>query len=1405
MKTTVIACFFATFALLSLTAPAAPVAWNSPGTITADSDVSTAGVPVFAYDWKGVAQSVNGVAFTAPGSGATLGWSSGTTNGSFVTDGGTAMPAYGLSAAYKNILNGGRYANTGGACTVTLNNLVDGRDYQVQIWVIDSRIYGPGRTETITSGGGNTVTLSYSNAAANTAGGMGQYATGTFTADAATQTVTLTGNSGGSTQINALQLRDVTAVLPSAPVITQQPESRAVALGDTTSLSVMATGTEPLTYQWSLDGDPIGSATAATLDLPNVTSTHAGDYTVTVTNAVNSVTSDPARVKAVDPLDPATALEVYNPVWSTPSQNDRGAMPLGNGEVGLTLWVEADGDLQFYISRTDSRTELDRLVKLGKVRLNLSPNPFASGQVFRQELRLHDGHAVITAGPPGNRVTLHVFVDSDSPTIHVAGASTAPLTVRASYETWRTQDYTGNAGDSPLGGSSFSNLYESADVVDVAAGSRLAFYHRNAWSCVARTAQIQFMSPYLADIPETLANRTFGGWMTLTGATTSGGNSLLTEAPVTGFDLKIATHTAQTPTAADWLAEVEEIHGQGPDAAAAMQRTSQWWHDYWNRSWIFVQGDGPPESIAMGRNSLPLRLGADSTGGSLFSGAMARASFYNRVLSAAEIASLATGAPDTDVTVTGGLKASWLLGSTSGGVCPGRLGTGISLTTSGTINTSTAGGVGHARFDGGHFLAADDSRLEPAEGATLETWVRLDTGEPNSGRLFDKNTANQQDGYLFDLYPGRALRFYNGFDHVGTAANLLATGTWIHVVTTYDNRTKARAVFLNGSQAAQVAGSTGDTANPTPSPVTRAYVLTKWMTACGARGNFPIMFNGSLWTVNPNTSPITLGNNPDYRNWGHTYFYQNTRLHYSSMPARGEVDFMQPFFEYYDRFQALNRGRAVAWHGAGTEGQFNNEMTTSFGLSLGGIYGYNRSGKPNWYTDNQYGGAVTISPGLELIALMLEAYDHSGDTIFLQNKIVPYAADLFRFIETRYPARADGKVVMSPIHSVETFHNTTNAMPVVAGMNAVLDRLLGLPSDVLTPSQAASFAASKALTPTLPIQQIQSTTVFAPAHAFSTSRMNVEEPEHYATFPFRLCNIGRPNRQVGIDTFERITLANNYFKPFTIGGPTYVNSFSGWQQTPMVAALLGLTGDAKLALTTNCRLYSSGYRLPSMWGQIYDSVPDGDHGGNLLDTTQLMAFQTLGDKMFLLPAWPADWDASFKFHAPRNTMVSGRYRNGTLDQLEVTPASRAKDLVLMADVPVALSGSVTVSGYEAWRLVRFPGRDLESPSLWNSAANPDHDELPNSVEYALGTDPLVFTPLPGLVPAGDDFTLTFTKGVEAAADPKVAYGIEVSDDLEEWTPVAPDLNTTTTIGHTLPGGGTRRFARLRVTLTPYAN
>ena len=50
-------------------------------------------------------------------------------------------------------------------------------------------------------------------------------------------------------------------------------------------------------YQWNLNGTPISGATSATYVVANASSANAGNYTVTVTNGIGSVTSSVAAVE----------------------------------------------------------------------------------------------------------------------------------------------------------------------------------------------------------------------------------------------------------------------------------------------------------------------------------------------------------------------------------------------------------------------------------------------------------------------------------------------------------------------------------------------------------------------------------------------------------------------------------------------------------------------------------------------------------------------------------------------------------------------------------------------------------------------------------------------------------------------------------------------------------------------------------------------------------------------------------------------------------------------------------------------------------------------------------------------------------------------------------------------------
>lgn len=118
--------------------------------------------------------------------------------------------------------------------------------------------------------------------------------------------------------------------------------------------------------------------------------------------------------------------------------------------------------------------------------------------------------------------------------------------------------------------------------------------------------------------------------------------------------------------------------------------------------------------------------------------------------------------------------------------------------------------------------------------------------------------------------------------------------------------------------------------------------------------------------------------------------------------------------------------------------------------------------------------------------------------------------------------------------------------------------------------------------------------------------------------------------------------------------------------------MLGLTDDAKGYVIENAT--AKNYkgkkdrpqsRFPAFWGPNADWIPDQDHGSVMIIAIQRMLMLTDGKDIRLLPAWPDDWNASFKLHAPYQTTVEGRVENGKVLDLNGTPESRAKDVIVL--------------------------------------------------------------------------------------------------------------------------------------------
>ncbi len=102
-----------------------------------------------------------------------------------------------------------------------------------------------------------------------------------------------------------------------APVITTQPQSITISQGNTATFSVTATGNPAPTYQWRKNGTIISGATSATYTITNVQPSHAGTYSVVVSNNSGSVTSNNATLTVTAP-NTAPVATITSPVNGAP-------------------------------------------------------------------------------------------------------------------------------------------------------------------------------------------------------------------------------------------------------------------------------------------------------------------------------------------------------------------------------------------------------------------------------------------------------------------------------------------------------------------------------------------------------------------------------------------------------------------------------------------------------------------------------------------------------------------------------------------------------------------------------------------------------------------------------------------------------------------------------------------------------------------------------------------------------------------------------------------------------------------------------------------------------------------------------------------------------------------------------
>jgi hypothetical protein len=427
--------------------------------------------------------------------------------------------------------------------------------------------------------------------------------------------------------------------------------------------------------------------------------------------------------------------------------------------------------------------------------------------------------------------------------------------------------------------------------------------------------------------------------------------------------------------------------------------------------------------------------------------------------------------------------------------------------------------------------------------------------------------------------------------------------------------------------------------------VSKNYNRQRYINACGGRGNAPIKFNGSIFTVDTKDLNNRYGGfDADYRQWGGPYWWQNTRLPYWTMLEAGDFDLMRPLFKMYRDILDIRKFATKTYYGH--EGAFYIETMRHWGTFAESNYGFDRPDSlPLGTTVNTYIRYYWQS-GLELSLMGLDYYAFTKDEKTLKELILPMATEVMTFFDQHWERDASGKIVFDPAMALETYKEAVNPLPEIVGIHRVCTELSKLPEDVITRSQRDQYQRLISELPEIPIRLVDGEELLAPAEEYS-GKQNVENPELYAVFPYRRFSVGKDDLDLAIRTFEARESREN----------------RGWQQHSIKAAYLGLTEEAAELMAQNFNAGTTYYRFPTMWGPNYDWTPDQCHGNVAMTALQRMLMQYEGNDLYLFPAWPKHWDVRFKLHAPQKTMIEGIWENGELIRLKVTPAEREKDII----------------------------------------------------------------------------------------------------------------------------------------------
>ncbi len=286
-------------------------------------------------------------------------------------------------------------------------------------------------------------------------------------------------------------------------------------------------------------------------------------------------------------FSPLWAVEDY--VWTTPSQDCCGSMPLGGGDIGINVWVTPENnDIHCLISQSGCFDENNTLLKFGYVHIHLQDS---TEQFKEQRLCLEKGSMQLTF----DHTTVELWVDVFKPVMHIE----ANLPISVEYENWRTQERHVNRyvcqqcswkWALPKNAKT-TTLRDSIQTNND--GSIIAWHQNKHFNVLATTMETEKMGQFIDSIYNPIKDRIFGG-------------QIMKLSDNNQWAIVLCN---QQTSLDEWQKQLSHIT-KSIHSTKDKRATQDWWHDYWQRS--FIESDGKAQEALRNYTLFRYMLGCNA-------------------------------------------------------------------------------------------------------------------------------------------------------------------------------------------------------------------------------------------------------------------------------------------------------------------------------------------------------------------------------------------------------------------------------------------------------------------------------------------------------------------------------------------------------------------------------------------------------------------------------------------------------------------------------------------------------------------------------------------------------------------------------------------------------------------------